>query len=168
MANRVSPHCWRPNTILADNLPLVAPGLRCRTLKFNFTAKGVVSLVTARTYNVMPYCHAIEPSGWPETCQNCAMLPSQALASKREQVLALAAARGARSLRVFGSVAKGLDKEGSDLDLLVDLPRGTSLLRIVGLKLDIEDVLGVTVDLCTESELHPDLKAWILAEALPL
>lgn len=110
---------------------------------------------------------------WPvtwrfETCQNCAMLPSQALASKREQVLTLAAAQGARGVRVFGSVAKGLDKEGSDLDLLVDLPPGTSLLRIVGLKLDIEDALGVKVDLCTESELHPDLKTRILAEALPL
>jgi predicted nucleotidyltransferase len=103
-----------------------------------------------------------------ETCQNRMMLPSQALASKRNQILALAAARGARGVRVFGSVAKGLDKEGSDLDLLVDLPRGTSLLRIVGLKLDIEDALGVKVDLCTESELHPDLKNRILAEALPL
>ena len=80
----------------------------------------------------------------------------------------VAVAYGARGVRVFGSVAKGLDKEGSDLDLLVDLPRGTSLLRIVGLKLDIEDALGVKVDLCTESELHPDLKTRILAEALPL
>ncbi len=103
-----------------------------------------------------------------QTCQNREMLPSQALASKRNQVLALAAAQGARRVRVFGSVARGLDKEGSDLDLLVDLPRGTSLLRIVGLKLDLEDALGVKVDLCTEAELHPDLKARILSEALPL
>lgn len=103
-----------------------------------------------------------------ETCQNCAMRPSQALAAKRDHVLALVAAQGARGVRVFGSVAKGLDKEGSDLDLLVDLPRGTSLLRIVGLQLDIEDALGVKVDLCTEAALHPDLKARILAEARPL
>ena len=107
-------------------------------------------------------------SGCPETCQNCLMLPSQALASKRHKVLALAAAQGASGVRVFGSVAKGLDADGSDLDLLVDLPRGTSLLRIVGLKLDIEDALGVKVDLCTEAELHPDLKTQILAEARPL
>ena len=82
--------------------------------------------------------------------------------------MALAAAQGARNVRVFGSVAKGLDREGSDLDLLVDLPAGTSLLRIVGLKLEIEDALGVTVDLCTERELPPDLKTRILAEARPL
>ena len=70
-------------------------------------------------------------------------------------------------MRVFGSVANGLDHEGSDIDLLVDLPDGTSLLRIVGLQLDIEDTLGVKVDLCTERELHPDLKQRILAQARP-
>jgi predicted nucleotidyltransferase len=96
------------------------------------------------------------------------MLPSQALASRRDRVLALAAARGASRVRVFGSAARGLDHEGSDLDLLVDLPAGTSLLQIVGLQLDIQDALGVKVDLCTERELHPDLKARILAEARPL
>ena len=96
------------------------------------------------------------------------MLPSQALASQRSRILALAAAHGASRVRVFGSVARGLDREGSDLDLLVDLPDGTSLLHIVGLQLDIEDALGVKVDLCTERELHPDLKARILAEARPL
>ena len=96
------------------------------------------------------------------------MRPSQALASKRNDILALAAASGATRLRVFGSVAKGLDREGSDLDLLVNVPTGTSLLRIVGLQMDIEDALGVPVDLCTERELHPDLKQRILGEARPV
>ena len=96
------------------------------------------------------------------------MRPSEALATRRDQVIRIAAARGARSIRVFGSVLKGLDREGSDLDLLVDLPPGTSLLRIVGLQFDIEDALGVKVDLCTERELHPALKERILAEARPL
>jgi predicted nucleotidyltransferase len=83
------------------------------------------------------------------------MLPSQALAAQRSHIIALAEARGACSVRVFGSVARGLDRVGSDLDLLVDVPEGTSLLQIVGLQLDIEDALGVKVDLCTERELHP-------------
>ena len=65
-------------------------------------------------------------------------------------------------------MVKGLDREGSDLDLLVDLPPGTSLLHIVGLQLDIEDALGVKADLCTERELDPALKERILAEARPL
>ena len=96
------------------------------------------------------------------------MRPSQALASQRDRILALAAARGANGVRVFGSVAKGTDHEGSDVDLLVDMPAGTSLLHIVGLQLDIADVLGVKVDLCTERELPPALKERILAEARPL
>ena len=96
------------------------------------------------------------------------MRPSEALAAQREKVLGIAAARGARNVRVFGSVLRGLDQEGSDLDLLVDLPAGTSLLRVIGLQRDIEEALGVKVDLCTERELHPALKERILADARPL
>ena len=96
------------------------------------------------------------------------MRPSQTLAAKRDDVLALAAARGVTRLRVFGSVARGQDKDGSDLDLLVDLPAGTSLLSLVGLQFEMEDTLGLKVDLCTERELHPALKQRILQEARPL
>ena len=103
-----------------------------------------------------------------DVCQNPVMRPSLALHSKRNEVLALAAARGASRVRVFGSVASGLDNEDSDLDLLIDVPKGTSLLHIVGLQLAIQDVLGVKVDLCTERELHPDLRQRIVAQAKPL
>ena len=96
------------------------------------------------------------------------MLPSVALASKRDQILALAAARGARRLRIFGSVARGEDHEGSDIDLLIDMPAGTSLLQIVGLQHDIEDALGMRIDLCTERELHPSLRTRILTDARAL
>ena len=96
------------------------------------------------------------------------MRPSEALAAHRERVLDIAAARGARNVRVFGSVVQGRDTESSDLDLLVEFAPGTSLLRIVGLQLDIAEALGVKVDLCTERELHPALKDRILAEARPV
>jgi predicted nucleotidyltransferase len=96
------------------------------------------------------------------------MRPSEALATQRERILAIAAANGVTRVRVFGSALKGSDRPDSDLDLLVDVPPGTSLLRIVGIKLAIEDALGVRVDLCTERELHPQLKDRILAEARPL
>lgn len=96
------------------------------------------------------------------------MRPSQALAAQRDRILALAAARAANSVRVFGSVAQGIDHEGSDVDLLVEMPEGASLLHIVGLQLDIEQALGVKVDLCTERELHPALRDRILAEARAL
>lgn len=96
------------------------------------------------------------------------MRPSEVLATERDRILAIAAANGARRVRVFGSVVKGQDGPDSDLDLLVDLPPGTSLLKIVGLQLALEEALGVKVDLCTERELEPALKDRILAEARPL
>ena len=96
------------------------------------------------------------------------MRPSEALATQRERILARAAAHGASNLRVFGSVANGSDKDGSDIDLLVDIGPDISLFEYVGLQLDMQELLGVKVDLCTEEELHPKLKARILAEARPL
>jgi hypothetical protein len=96
------------------------------------------------------------------------MKPSEALAAHRDKLLAIAAGRGASNLRVFGSVAKGADKEGSDIDLLVDIRKGTSLFDLVGMQQDFEDVLGMKVDLLTEPELHPLIKDRILAEARAL
>lgn len=96
------------------------------------------------------------------------MKPSEALATHRDKLLAIAAGHGASNLRVFGSVAKGADKEGSDIDILVDVPFGTSLFQFAGLVIDFEEALGVKVDLCTEAQLHPKLKNRILAEARPL
>lgn len=71
-------------------------------------------------------------------------------------------------MRVFGSVARRTDREGSDLDLIVNVRPGASLLDIAGLQIDIEEALGIKVDLCTEAELHPLLKERILAEARPV
>ena len=96
------------------------------------------------------------------------MKPSELIATQRDRILAIAAAHGASNLRVFGSVAKGLDEEGSDLDLLVEIRPGTSLFHFAGLQMDIEEALGLKVDLCTEAQLHPKLKGRILAEARPL
>jgi predicted nucleotidyltransferase len=96
------------------------------------------------------------------------MRPSAALSNHRTEVLELAAARGASRVRVFGSTARGEDRDDSDLDLLVDLPAGTSLLTVVALQQDIADTLGVPVDLLTERELDPDLASQIIAQARPL
>jgi len=96
------------------------------------------------------------------------MKPSEALATHRDKLLAIAAGRGASNLRVFGSVVKGADKEGSDIDLLVDVRQGTSLFDLVGMQQDFEDVLGMKVDLLTESELHPEIKERVLSEARPV
>lgn len=96
------------------------------------------------------------------------MRPSEALAGNREKIQSIAAARGASNVRVFGSVVHGTDTDGSDLDLLVDVSPEVSLYGYVGLQLDLEDALGVKVDICTADELHPELRSRILAEARPV
>ncbi|OFV93678.1 MAG: nucleotidyltransferase [Acidobacteria bacterium RIFCSPLOWO2_12_FULL_65_11] len=96
------------------------------------------------------------------------MTAASLLKSKREEVIRLAGARGARAVRVFGSVARGEDGPDSDIDLLVDVEPGRSLLDVVGLWQDLEALLGRRVDLLTEGGLHPYLRERILREARPL
>lgn len=74
----------------------------------------------------------------------------------------------ARNVRVFGSLARGEDNEDSDLDLLVTLEEGRSLLDLVGLKQDLEDLVHRPVDVVTERALSPYLRDRVLAEAIPL
>ncbi len=87
---------------------------------------------------------------------------------KRKEILRLSELRGARNLRVFGSVARGDATEGSDLDLLVDWEAGRSLMDHGGLVQDLEELLGVRVHLGTEKSLHWYVRDRILREATPL
>jgi predicted nucleotidyltransferase len=87
---------------------------------------------------------------------------------KRTAVLDLARRHGARSIRVYGSVARGEVTEQSDLDLLVEWEPDRSLLDVVGLKQDLEDLLGVTVDIGSERGLHWFIRDEVLREAVPL
>ena len=93
---------------------------------------------------------------------------SQRLQSAREQVLAVAHRHGARNLRIYGSVARGQDRSGSDLDLLVDLERGCSLLEVIALRLELEALLQCQVDLAEVHQLHPLIRDQVLAEAMAL
>ena len=73
---------------------------------------------------------------------------------------------GVRRAGVFGSHARGEAGDGSDLDLLVELPDGASLLDLVGLQLDLGDALGLTVDAHTYRSLNHLLRARILSEEI--
>jgi hypothetical protein len=69
---------------------------------------------------------------------------------------------------VYGSVARGQATDASDLDLLVEWEPDRSLLDVVGLKQDLEDLLGVTVDIGSERGLHWFIQDEVLREAVPL
>ena len=70
--------------------------------------------------------------------------------------------------RVFGSVLHGTDRDGSDLDLLVDALPGATLLDLGSLQDDLESLLGIHVDLLTPGDLPPKFRAKVLAEAQPV
>ena len=86
----------------------------------------------------------------------------------RDEVLRLAKQRGAHSVRVFGSVARGEANQNSDLDLLVAWEPGRSLLDHAGLVQDLQELLGVKVHVGTEKSLHWYVRDRILREATPL
>jgi uncharacterized protein len=91
------------------------------------------------------------------------------LRARREEILAIAKRNGASNLRVFGSVARGDAKPSSDLDLLLNLEPGRSLLDMAGLVADLEDLLGCAVDVTREAAIRrAALRERILAEAAPL
>ena len=96
------------------------------------------------------------------------MVIEQLLRGKREEILRIAAQRGARNVRLFGSVARGEGRDGSDLDFLVDMEPGRSLLDLAGLRNDLMDLLGREVDVVTEDGLYWLLRRKILREAQPL
>lgn len=96
------------------------------------------------------------------------MKPSLVLSLKRSAIRQTVDRFPVKNLRVFGSVIHGTDQDGSDLDLLVDALPGATLFDLGGLQMELEDLLGVPVDLLTPEDLPIKLRADVLAEALPV
>ena len=96
------------------------------------------------------------------------MTLDSSLRSKRDEILRLAERYGARNVRVFGSLVRGEATAESDVDLLVDMDPGRSLLDLVGLWQDLEGLLQCRVDVLTDGGLSPHLRDRIYAEAVPL
>jgi predicted nucleotidyltransferase len=95
------------------------------------------------------------------------VLTLEGLRRRRAEILAVARKRRAHRIAEFGSVARGEARPGSDLDLLVDFQLGASLLDHVGLVRDLEELLGVGVEVITRSALKPR-DGHIRAEAVDL
>jgi len=86
----------------------------------------------------------------------------------RHALLAAAAARGVTGLRVFGSLARGTDRPDSDVDLLADLPPGMGLVGLAWLEAELEDIVGVRVDLVPADGLKPHVRRRVEQELVPL
>ena len=90
------------------------------------------------------------------------------LKEKREEIIRIARLRGAGNIRIFGSWARGEGDEASDIDLLVDLEPGRSLLDLGGLWWDLNLLLSRKVDVITEKSMRPRARGRALKEAVPL
>jgi predicted nucleotidyltransferase len=90
------------------------------------------------------------------------------LRAKRDEILQICAKYGARNVRVFGSVARGEADEQSDIDLLVEFEPSRSLLDHAGLWIELQELLGVKVDVVSERGLKPRIRERVLQEAILL
>ena len=96
------------------------------------------------------------------------MEPAKLVQKHKSEILKLASKHGAKRVRIFGSVARGESDDKSDVDFLVDMESGRSLMDMGGLLMDLKDLLGCNVDVVTEKGLKDRIRARVLAEAVPL
>ncbi len=96
------------------------------------------------------------------------MKPIKMLAKRRQKILELARLHGATQIRIFGSVARGDADRKSDVDFLVQMEPGRTLLDMGGLLMDLQRTLGRPVDVVTEKGLKDRIREKVLQEAMPL
>ena len=90
------------------------------------------------------------------------------LKQKREEVISIAKRNGGRNVRVFGSLVRGDSGVSSDVDFLIELEPGRSLLDIIAIKQELEEFLGLKVDVVTERAVSPYIRNEILSQAISL
>ena len=93
------------------------------------------------------------------------MTLNELLKTKRKEILRIAAKYGVSDVRVFGSIARAEANPNSDIDLLVDLEAGQSLFDLGGFLMEVQEILGVKVDVVTEKGLHWYIRERVLEEA---
>lgn len=86
----------------------------------------------------------------------------------RAEIMRIASRFGVHNIRLFGSFARGDSRPGSDIDFLVDLDPGRTLLDLIGVKQELEDLLGRSVDVVTERSLSPYIRDSVLGNLIHL
>lgn len=96
------------------------------------------------------------------------MTTGELIHEKRAEILHIAASHGAHSVRLFGSVARGEERPDSDVDFLVELEDGRSLFDLGELVMDLQDLLGRSVDVVEPAGLYWFIRERVLNEAVPI
>ena len=96
------------------------------------------------------------------------MRPSEALHTNRAAIRQVVASNRAKNARVFGSVLHGKDTESSDLDILIDPTTETTLMDLARIQIELEQLLGVSVDVLTPKALPDSFRSLVLFEAAPV
>ena len=96
------------------------------------------------------------------------MKPSEALALHRAAIRRVVESHRARNARVFGSVVRGQDAEGCDLDLRIDATPDTTLMDVAAIQVELQGLLGVSVDVLTPRALPDAFRSRVLSEAVPV
>jgi uncharacterized protein len=107
--------------------------------------------------------YRLVPAAFPDMTR-----PSEALLAHRADILRIVAANRAANARLFGSVLHGDDSDESDIDILVDALPGATLLDLGAIQVELEDLLGVSVDVVTPQDLPPKFRLEVLREATSL
>lgn len=110
---------------------------------------------------------AIEPST-PTSIRGQMGFQAQELRRRRRKLLDAAREHGVAKLRVFGSLARGETNADSDIDLLVDLKPGRTLVDLAAFRREATEILGISVDVATVDMLKKRIRDEVLTEALPL
>ena len=96
------------------------------------------------------------------------MKPSDALRSNRVAIRRVVASHHACNARVFGSVLHGEDMDGSDLDILIDTTSETTLMDVAAIQVELQHLLGISVDVLTPRALPDAFRQQVLSEAVPV
>ena len=96
------------------------------------------------------------------------MRPSVALQTHREAIRRIALSHRVTNVRVFGSVVHGDDTEGSDLDLLVEPTKETTMMYIGAIRYELKQLLGIPVDVLTPRAIPDHFRSLVLQEATPV
>lgn len=115
--------------------------------------------------------HEVELSLTPTGGEDAALPATplaQAVAAHKAEIRSIVESYGGGGVGVFGSVARGDDHEGSDLDLLVELPARTSFFKLGAIAREIGELLSVDVDVVPEVALRPEIRERVLQEVIRL